>query len=373
MKDNCKFAGKCGGCPWFNLEYATQLKSKLEAIKQTLKDMQPETCNLQLLPCPELLYYRNRMDFAFGPNGEFGLKETGRWDQVTDLDQCFLLSETATEVMRRVRSWAKDSGLPGWDQRKGSGVLRHCVIREGKNTDERMVMLLVSRNEKNLRTEELKNVLKDLTTSIVLGINDEKSDVSRAGTIIPVHGNPWLEETINGYRYRIHPNSFFQTNSVMAAKLQDTVKEFCGDLKDKTLLDLFCGSGFFSTAFANDCQRTIGIELDPSGIENARTNAELNNIANVEYHVSEAEKFDWAGIKPDVVIIDPPRSGTHYKVLDTLRSALPDRIVYVSCNYERFAKELPALTRHYKINKMQALDLFPHTPHVELVTLFERL
>ena len=367
MKDKCLFAGKCGGCPWFDLEYAAQLEQKKQKINQTLES------DIEVIPCPELFYYRNRMDFAFGPNGEFGLKETGHWDQVVDLDQCYLLSEQASEVMQHIRSWAKDSGLSGWDQRKGKGMLRHCVIREGKNTNERMVMIITSQGLDDKHVDSLRNVLSDLCTSIVLGINNEKSDVSRAGTIIPVHGNPWLEETINGYRYRIHPNSFFQTNSVMAAKLQDTVKEFCGDLKDKTLLDLFCGSGFFSVAFANDCKRTVGIELDPSGIENARTNAELNNIANVEYHVSEAEKFDWAGIKPNVVIVDPPRSGTHYKVLDTLRSALPDRIVYISCNYERFAKELPALTRHYKISKMQALDLFPHTPHVELVTLFEKI
>jgi len=371
IKDKCKFAGQCGGCAWFDLEYQDQLNKKQEALNKALIDVRSATCDL--LPCPEQTYYRNRMDFAFGPNLELGLRQTERWDKVVNLDQCYLLSDQGSEVLRRVNQWARSTKLSGWDPKKNQGVLRYCVIREGKNTGQRLVMILVYKNSESLRIDELKNSLGDLASSIVLGINNERTDVSRAGVIIPVKGDPWLEEEINGFRYRIHPNSFFQTNSIMAAKLQDTVKEFCGDMTDKTLLDLYCGSGFFSIAFANDCARTIGIELDPAGIAAARTNAELNNISNVEYHVSKAEEFDWTGTKPNVVIVDPPRSGSNYKVLDALRSALPERIVYVSCNYQRFLKELPALSRHYEITKMRALDLFPHTPHVELVTLLSRI
>lgn len=383
MKLDCPNGGKCGGCPWFDLEYKAQLERKQKAVNEALTNSMPPTAGgapITVEPCPELLYYRNRMDYAFGLPDALGLKAVGSWDQVVNLDQCYLLSEDSVEVLRRVRDWARATGLPFWDQKKKRGVFRYCIIREGKNTDERMVMILTAGNDARKGVIERSNVLTDvtphiddLTTSIVHGINDDPTDVSRAGTIIPVKGDPWITETINGYQYRIHPNSFFQTNSVMAAKLQDTVREFCGDLSDKTLLDLYCGSGFFSIALAQDCKKAIGIELDPAGIDNARHNAELNKITNVEYHVSEAEKFDWTGAKPDVVILDPPRAGMNYKVLDTLRSALPERIVYVSCNYERLVKELPALSRHYKVTKARALDLFPHTPHVELVTLLEKL
>ncbi len=370
MKLDCPNGGKCGGCPWFDLEYKVQLKQKLEAINNTLKGVIPID---RVEPCSEPLHYRNRMDYAFGQPDMLGLKAVGSWDQVVDLDECYLLSKDGVEVLRRVREWARTTGLPFWDQKKKQGVFRYCVIREGKNTDERMVMVLVSENNGELKTDKLKTDLTDLATSIVIGINDQPTDVSRAGTIIPVKGDPWITETINGFSYRIHPNSFFQTNSVMAAKLQDTIQEFCGDLSDKTLLDLYCGAGFFSIALAQDCKKAIGIELEPAAIKGARQNAELNKIDNVEYHVSEAEKFDWTGEKPDVVILDPPRAGMNYKVLDTLREALPERIVYVSCNHERFIKELPALSRHYKVTRAKALDLFPHTPHVELVTLLEKL
>lgn len=369
----CPYAAKCGGCKWQHLDYQTQLKAKRNAINRTFSETGLTYGVQEVTPAPEIFYYRNRMDYSFGPNGQLGLKQPGHWWEPLDLEVCYLESEEAVEILKRIREWAREQELSFWDNRQHEGLLRYVVIREGKNTDERMVTILASESADKKVTDALRAKLDDLATSIVWGINTAISVTSIAEEVLAIKGDPWIHESINGYQYRIHPNSFFQTNSRMAAVLQDTVREFCGELKDKTLLDLYCGSGFFSIALASDTKQAIGIELDPFGIESAKLNAGLNQIANVEYHVAKAEDFDWIGIMPEVVIVDPPRAGLHPKVLETLRLALPERIVYVSCNYNRFAEELPFLLTHYKITKQRALDLFPHTPHVELITLFEHI
>ncbi len=366
----CPHADRCGGCKWQHLAYRFQTEQKLKLINRSLSEFDLVQRVDEIIPCPEPFYYRNRMDYAFGPDGELGLKEPGRWWAPLDLDTCFLLSKEGVEIMHRIRNWTKTTKLSFWNVKKHTGFFRNLIIREGKNTGERMVMLLTSdQAELNKHHQnELLNLLGDLTSSIVWGINSSPADVSTPEQIKAIKGDLWIHEEINGFTYRIHPGSFFQTNSIMAAKLQDTVRDFCGDLTNKTLLDLYCGSGFFSIAFSGKYQRAVGIELDEFGITNAKTNAKLNGIENVEYYVSKAENYDWIGHAPDVVILDPPRAGLHPKVIQTLTLALPKKIIYVSCNYQRFAEELPTLLNHYQINKIRALDLFPHTPHVELIT-----
>lgn len=369
VQPKCPHADRCGGCKWQHLAYNFQTEQKLNLINRSLNEFGLTSRVDEIVRCPEPFYYRNRMDYSFGPNGELGLKEPGRWWAPIDLETCFLLSKDTVEIIHRVRDWAKTTGLPFWNAKEHTGFFRNLVIREGKNTNERMVMLLtVEEQGTRNKVQELETLLGELATSIVWGINSRVADVSIPERIETIMGDSWIHEEVNGFRYRIHPGSFFQTNSIMAAKLQDTVSDFCGDLSGKTLLDLYCGSGFFSIALADNCQQAIGIELDEFGIANAKANATLNAIDNVEYYVSKAEDYDWIGHAPDVVILDPPRAGLHPKVLKTLSLALPKKIVYVSCNYHRFAEELPLLLNHYQINRMRALDLFPHTPHVELVT-----
>ena len=395
----CPYAGTCGGCKWQHVDYHAQVAFKLEGIRKAFKKAG--------VPCPiervetntNIFYYRNRMDYVFGSQGELGLKEPGSWSSILDLSTCFLLSPESVEIMKIVREWTRASGLPFWNGKNYTGFFRYLVIREGKQTGQRLVMLVTAKPTSGpvravsprqcspeLRAvggptalppdlekpfTKLVHHLDRHASSIVWGINPLVTDLSIAQEIIPLKGEPWIEEEVNGLRYKITPNAFFQTNTLMAEKLQDTVKNFCGDLTDKTLLDLYCGSGFFSLALAPGAKKTVGIELDSEAIACAKENAARNNIT-ADYFVNAAEKFDWANYKPDVVILDPPRAGMHPKLIKTLLEVLPPRIVYVSCNYLRFLEEAKELLAHYNIRKATALDLFPHTPHVECVFQLER-
>lgn len=370
----CPYAGMCGGCKWQHISYERQLQEKIDRLTRTFLDANIALPTLTTVAAPDIFFYRNRMDFVFGRNGELGLKEPDRWWSVLDLQSCFLLSPESVEIVNKVRDWAKGTGLAFWNTKTQEGFFRYLVIREGKNTGQRMVTLVTTKgtDEHAAKVQEFVDVIGPRATSVVWGINDRLTDLSVSDEVIPLRGDPWIHETVNEMRYKIRPNSFFQTNSTMAAKLQDAVREACGDLQNKVLLDLCCGSGFFAVAFANKAQRVIGVEIDADAIISAKENATLNK-AQAEFHATPAEKFDWSTIAPDVTIVDPPRGGLHPDVVDTLLDKRPPRVVYVSCSYDRFLKEWVGYDGHaglsdgYELLSVQALDLFPHTPHIEIV------
>jgi len=367
----CPYAGTCGGCKWQHASYEAQLKFKLEEVVREFATANVPCPVTSVEPAPEQFFYRNRMDYVFGRDGELGLKQPGKWWATLDLETCFLLSEDSVEILKRVREWTRASRLPFWDARTQAGFFRYLVIREGKNTGERMVMLVTAeaagpRPEAAAKLAELPALLGDLATSVVWGINPTITDLSVADEIIPLKGDPWIHETVGGISYKITPNAFFQTNSVMAERLQAKVAEFCGDLSGKTLLDLYCGSGFFSLKLAGSTKKTVGIELSAEAIACAKENAAANGVT-AEYFASPAEDFDWKGYAPDVVILDPPRAGMHPRTIETILSAQPKTLVYVSCNYLRFLQEWKELSKLYVIDQASALDLFPHTPHMECV------
>lgn len=217
-------------------------------------------------------------------------------------------------------------------------------------------------------------------TTLIWSLNHTISDVSVGDELRVLHGPGTIEEQIGGYKYRISPNAFFQTNPTGAVFLQDTVRQFAGELKDKTLLDLYCGTGFFAISMANEAKQTIGVELVPQAIADARINAELNGLndspllaspshgGRISFHDAKTEEYDWMKLGADVVILDPPRAGMHDKALKDVIAALPSRIVYVSCNFKNFAREMVELGKYYDVEQIRAIDMFPHTPHVELVT-----
>jgi 23S rRNA (uracil-5-)-methyltransferase RumA len=363
----CPYAGKCGGCKWQHAGYDAQLKFKLDDIIREFAGANVPCPISSVEPAPEQFFYRNRMDYVFGKDGELGLKQPGKWWATLDLETCFLLSEDSVEILKRVRDWTRASGLPFWNAKTQQGFFRYLVIREGKNTGERLVMLVTAKDDgARKKLEELPSLLGDLATSVVWGINPTVTDLSVADEIIPLKGEPFIHETVGGISYKITPNAFFQTNSKMAERLQAKVAEFCGDLSGKTLLDLYCGSGFFSLKLAGSAKKTVGIELSAEAIECAKENAAANGVT-AEYFASPAEDFDWKGYAPDVVILDPPRAGMHPRTIETVMAAAPKTLVYVSCNYLRFLQEWKELSKLYVIDQAAALDLFPHTPHMECV------
>lgn len=370
----CPYAGQCGGCVWQMIDYQKQLELKKDLINKTFADHQLDLQIDSVEPAVEQFYFRNRMDYVFGQNGELGLKEPERWWSVLNLSTCFLLSEESVQILELVRHWMKKWNLPPWNNKKYHGLLRYLVIREGKNTGERMITLITSAEDFPAPTrEELITTLQNHCTTLYWGINPLITDLSIASELHLLSGNQYLTEEINGFRYQIHPNSFFQTNSNMAAKLMKTVGDFAALTKTDRLLDIYCGLGFFAIGLGGAAKEAFGIELDAPAIELAKSNAQLNNISNVQFFAGATEALLETMPKPDVVIVDPPRSGLHPKALATLLAFAPKRIVYVSCNYQSLVKELPEFLKTYTVARLRALDLFPHTPHVEVVTCFEKI
>ena len=324
------------------------------------------------IPAGELFHHRNRMDYVFGPKGELGLKEPGRWDKHLDLATCLMLSADGFEVVRRVKAWVKTTSHMPWDNRCHQGFLRYLVVREGKFSGERLATLVTSAGE--LENEEgLMEALDPLCTSIVHGVNHTITDISTAATLRPLKGEALLREKIGGVSYRIHPNAFFQTNSRMAEVLLQEVKAFVKSGTHAKLLDLYCGGGFFSLGLAGDVESALGVELDAPAIEQAKMTADENGIKNVRFLAEAAEKLSWETEAPDVVIVDPPRSGLHPAVRRTLMERRPERIVYVSCNFRTLATDLKDLLRAYKAEPAVAVDLFPHTPHIETLVHLTRI
>jgi tRNA/tmRNA/rRNA uracil-C5-methylase (TrmA/RlmC/RlmD family) len=407
VEPRCPYVGTCGGCPWQMIDYPAQLRYKREAVRRALHGLAvPEIS--EVLSCPEIFYYRNRMDYVIGAKGELGLKATEQWWNVLDLSTCFLLSPDAVEVMSRFRSWMKEHRVQPWDNQTHHGFARYLVIREGKRTNERFVMVVTAPGELPGR-DDLIAKLKPLATSILWGINPRITDLSIADEVHVLHGSEALRERLllslasldvvrrrDSYRQRdtassrttapnndtssdavdrittpfvfdIPPNAFFQTNTLMAERLVETVREFAALSGTELVVDLYCGVGVFGIALASRAQRVVGVESDPSAIPIAQRNAMTNGVTNAQFQLALAEKWPFPIDPVDVLIVDPPRAGLHPRVIQKILAMEPRRIIYVSCSPTALARDLKPLLGRYACDAIRCLDLFPHTPHVETV------
>ncbi len=370
VNPECRHAGECGGCAWQHIDYSYQLTLKRDLINDTLCTNNVDHQINAVIPCPHPYRYRNRMDYCVGDRNEVGLKKPGRWNQYVDLQDCRLVSDMAVAALMEFKKWLRENRITPWNVFRHEGYARYLVIREGKNTNRRLLTIVTAPGELPKR-DQLLNRLKPYATSIYHGINPEIADLSIAPQMELLYGEPYLTEKIAERKYCIPPNSFFQTNSVMAEKLMEVVRDYVVGADTKKLLDLYCGVGFFAVGLADAAAEIYGIELDDAAIRAARNNAELNQISNVRFDSAKAESLIWEDFGPDTVILDPPRSGLHPKVIDTLLGRQPKTIVYVSCKYESFIRDWQLLSAEYELTDMKALDLFPHSPHVEVVSLLQ--
>ncbi len=366
----CPHAGVCGGCLWQHLAYEAQIKIKHGMIDAAFANAGHDERIGTFIQAAEKFHYRNRMDYAVGWNGQIGLKEYGSWSRYVDLSTCLLLNDGVGEILQHVRDWMRDADLQPYDAKFYTGDVRYVVIREAKHTDQRLITLVVKDASRvsEAHRSALEVILSPYCTSLLLGEQSLKTDLSHAQRFDILKGEPWFEEVANGVTYRIHPNSFFQTNTTMAEELQRVVKDYVG--APKTLLDLYCGLGFFGIYLAKQdpSLHVSGYEIDAEAIALATRNANANGVADrCVFTSGPAEDLSWKDIDADCVILDPPRAGLHPKVLKTVIEKRPETIVYVSCNYHRLVEELKEFKEHYTIEDVGALDLFPHTRHVEVV------
>jgi len=393
----CQHAGKCGGCIWQHLKYEAQLEEKMHGVRELFAQIDLEDKVLDAIPAIETLNYRNRMDYAVGWNGEIGLKETGSWNRYVDIKECHLLQPGAGEILQIVREWMLKHDLQPWDVKFHGGDIRYVVIRDGVNTNERMVIVVVgdakrlTQNAKqdlihrvgmipawSSRTKEGEGEVgsgQGAVTSLLIGEQSKPADLSYAQSFEVLSGKQSITEIVNDVTYEIHPNSFFQTNTKMAARLQDVVLDAVRQAGTKKLLDLYCGLGFFGIAAAKkieEIEQVIGYELDEEAIKLASQNMNVNEVGEkCRFFSGPAEALDWKDVNADTIILDPPRSGLHHKVIQTLLAedspTYPQTIIYVSCNYHRLEHELPSFMEKYDVISIQPLDLFPQTRHIETV------
>ncbi len=371
MNSICPNKDICGSCGWSHIPYKKQLDQKLADINGSFKLKNLKVECKEILPSAKTDHYRNRMDFVIDFQGKVGLREKGKWWRVIDNHPCFIADEKIDNLFYIIRDWVQASGLLYFDRKAHTGLLRYASIR-CTSTNQTMINIITSAPVDESENKQAKHAIEKLgkltnPTTLIWSINNTITDVSFGDELRTIIGTGSIEEQINGLRYTISPNAFFQTNSGTAPLLLQTVQEFAGDVSGKTVLDLYCGTGFFAIGFAIKAYKTVGVELVPEAIVDARKNAELNNV-QVDFHDAKTEEFDWKKMNPDIVILDPPRSGMHDKALKDVMDARPEVIIYISCNYKNFARELAELQKYYKVEAMRAIDMFPHTPHVELVT-----
>ncbi|MFH1430050.1 MAG: 23S rRNA (uracil(1939)-C(5))-methyltransferase RlmD [Candidatus Uhrbacteria bacterium] len=369
VKAHCPYAGKCGGCPWQMFDYVAQLEQKRLLVTRMLDGIDVPAIPA-IRPAVETIYHRNRMDYFIGENAELGLRALGTWWQAVDLTECSMISPTSNKLMSAFREWMNLSGAKPWNPRTHAGLLRYLVIREGKRTNERMVILITSPEELPSRAE-LIALLKPFTTSILLGVNDSITDTSLAQSYTTLYGTDMLREKLCNLTFSIPPNAFFQTNTPMAEQLIEIVRSLVPD-RSNLIVDLYCGVGVFGITLAHRAERVIGVEVEQSAVEIAQANARSNNVLNAEFVLAKSEAWPFPAERIDCLIVDPPRSGLHPRVVERIMMLRPEHIIYVSCGPHALARDLESLLQLYCADYIACLDLFPHTPHVETVVRLKR-
>ncbi|HET7263731.1 MAG TPA: 23S rRNA (uracil(1939)-C(5))-methyltransferase RlmD [bacterium] len=376
----CPHFGPCGGCTWQHLTYDAQTAAKESIVRESLAHL-GGLRDVEVRPIVRMAapwYYRNKMEFSFHPGG-IGLHRRGAFDKIVPIASCYLESPRTNIILQEVDAFARTSGLSCYDPRTHTGMLRQVVIREAKNTGEVMVALVTAAREvPGLRglADRLRAAVPEIV-SVAHGINAGPSDGVPLTDVTIVAGRPHIREILSGLTFRIGLETFFQTNTVQAEHLVRAVEADAGLRGGETVFDLYCGVGTFSLALARRAARVLGIEIVAPAIEAARENAVLNGIANAEFASGDArlmlpQILERAG-RPDVLVLDPPRSGAGGRVMRKVAATGARRIVYVSCNPTTLAPDLKELiAAGYIARHAQPLDLFPHTYHVECVVLAER-
>jgi len=379
----CAHYPDCGGCRFQDLAYDAQVTAKEQWVRDSLQRLAglAEPPLEPILPAASQFGYRNKMEYSFAQGEDapvLGLHRAGRWDEVLDIERCWLTSDVGNAIRNRIREWAREERLPAYDQATQEGYLRHLVVREGRNTGQALVQLVTARGERFDR-ERLIEVLREFpeVRSVHWSVNRGVAEVTNLPTEV-LWGEDAIEEELGGLRFRVRPNAFLQTNTEMAEQLYRLAAEMAGLGGNETVYDLYCGIGTIGLSLARSALTVWGVEISEESVACAIENAELNSIGNAAFfagNVGDAlrELRDRAG-EPDVVVVDPPRAGLAGKALRRLGEIGAPRVVYVSCNPTTLAGDAKRLADDYgyRVVRAKPVDMFPHTPHVECVALLEK-
>ncbi|MBN1895808.1 23S rRNA (uracil(1939)-C(5))-methyltransferase RlmD [bacterium] len=392
----CPYFGTCGGCQAQHLAYPVQVEAKTGQIVEILQRI-GGIRDARVMPAKaasRIFGYRNKMEFTCsdrhwrpdGPGLEdphsfaVGLHVPRRFDKILDIEACLLQSQEANRLLGLCRKAMAASGLNPYNLKDHTGFWRFLIIREGFRTGERMLHIITSGREGSRGTAcvdgmavSLLRDFPDLTT-IVHGISDRTGQVAWSETERVLHGPGFIHEKILGKMFEISPASFFQTNTLQADTLIETLIELGRFRGDETVFDLYCGTGAIGICMADRVRRVVGIEVIESAVANARRNAESNGTGNIEFIRADMKEAlrGRGGTRPDIVILDPPRGGAHPRTIRDILELEPARILYVSCNPPMLAKDIQHLSQDYSLEAVQPVDMFPHTRHIEAVAALSR-
>jgi 23S rRNA (uracil1939-C5)-methyltransferase len=379
----CAHYPACGGCRFQDLAYEAQVAAKQEQVVDALRRIGAiaEPPVEPIVPAVEQFHYRNKLEYSFTatPSGPaLGFHKAGRWDEVLEIERCWISSDLSNTLRDAVRDWVRAEKLGAYDQAEHTGYLRHLVIREGRNTGQALVQLVTAPGERFDR-DEFVEVLRRFpeVRSIYWAVNESQAEVTNLPTTL-LWGDEAIEEELCSLRFRVRPNAFLQTNTKMAERLYELAGEYAGLTGNETVYDLYCGIGTIGLTMASQALTVWGVEVSEESVACALENAELNGIANVAFFAGEVgasleELRDRAG-PPDVLVVDPPRAGLSGKALRRAARLEAPRFVYVSCNPTTLAGNVRELERDwgYRLQRARPVDMFPHTPHVETVALLTR-
>lgn len=385
VEARCANARACGGCQIQHLKYEEQLKYKQNKVENLLERV-GKVKDYEMLPIigmDEPYYYRNKAQFPVGKNKDGEIVTgfyAGRTHSIIDSEHCYIQHPLNEQLVRIVKQWMCENNIEPYDETTGKGLVRHILTRIGFKTKEVMVCLIIN-GKKLPKSEKLVDALKDIPgmTSISFNINQEKTNVILGSKVVTLWGRDYIEDYIGDVKFRISPVSFFQVNPVQTRQLYGKALEFAELKGNETVWDLYCGIGTISLFLAKNAGKVYGVEIVPQAIADAKKNAEINNITNAQFFVGKSEEilpemYAKTKERADVIVVDPPRKGCDESLLACIAKMQPDRVVYVSCDPATLARDLKYMEEHgYKVKKVQCVDMFGHSVHVECVTLLQRV
>ncbi|MFQ6008362.1 MAG: 23S rRNA (uracil(1939)-C(5))-methyltransferase RlmD [Candidatus Zixiibacteriota bacterium] len=379
----CSHFGVCGGCTWQDLAYQYQLEYKKKQVADCLERIGrlQDVKIHDVTGSVEVYNYRNKMEYSFNvsEDGGFtlGLHRQGRFDDIFDLDRCYLQSEVSNRIVHWIRNFVRREQIPVYDIKNHTGFMRFLIIRQAKRTAHLMVNIVTNYGE----IPSCEKLVKELTaafpqiTTIVHNQNGQKSNIAVGEIESVLYGSGYIEEKMFDCTFRIRANSFFQTNSIQTETLYRCAFDMLNPEKKDCVLDLYCGAGSISILISRYVSQVVGVELVADSVKAAEENATANNIDNISFYHGDVKDYlktkDAAEAEFDIIIIDPPRAGLHPKALSRIANLKPQKILYISCNPATFARDAKQLvTAGYHLPEVKPVDMFPHTMHIELVGVF---
>ena len=383
----CEHFKFCGGCTIQQMKYEKQLFYKQKQVSEIFNKIgrinNPQVNSI--IGCDKIYFYRNKMEYTFSDNPWFiddesyddivvGLHVPKRFDKILNINQCHINHDMFNKILNIAKQVANDENMIAYNVVKHTGFLRYLVLRIGVHTNELMINIVSSRFNKKIIEKFKEQILKKIpnTTSIINTINAEKNNTAK-GYTKTIYGQSFINEKIGNYTFKISPNSFFQTNSYQVKTLYDYIIKTANFKKNDIVYDLYCGTGTIGIYLAQRVKHVYGIEIIEDAIKDAKINAEINNINNIDFYCGDLKDIlDSDSMneiaKPTVVIVDPPRPGLHPNTVKNLVRLSPEKIIYISCNPSTPARDIRMFQEDkFKLIATQPVDMFPHTPHIECI------